>query len=249
MSGQKQWSAAWTAWLVALAAAGCSDRHLPSKPGSEDELEDGGGTEPPGDGDEAPPWIIDGVDARLTCPITMPVEEALSVSCPVVMSAGPCDEPDVPCVHYDTTSVTGSLLVCETRCRRDLGPPFWATNCSNECKRECPEPPAGAVIVELDASDCMSLPLEECFADGLTLQDQVDGELQTMLHPATSSADIVDQSVVVYFENGCATRVHWPNERLLPIIEPILRRELAGLRLSCASALSCGVLHGPMTLP
>jgi hypothetical protein len=237
---------------------------LPSRPGSEDELEDGGGTEPPGDGDGdgdlqdaggvldaggPPPWLIDGRDARLACPLTASVEEALSRSCPAVMDVAPCDQPDAPCAHYDATSVPGSLLICQTRCRHDLGPPFWATTCANECQRECPAPTPGALVVELDATECMSLPMQECFADGLTLQDQLDRELQALLHRATSSGELVNQFVVVHFEHGCATRALLPDEHSLPIIEPILREELSGLRLRCASMLSCGTISGPMTLP
>jgi hypothetical protein len=245
-----KWSAARAAWLVTLALAGCSARHLPATHDDEDEHEGGGGAGAQADSaaPDAPPWLIEGRDARLDCPLANQVEETLAGSCPLFGNEEPCHESDEPCTHYDATSLPGSLMVCRSYCRADYD--FWVTRCSHACGHECPEPPAGAVVVELDHHDCTSRPVEQCRAEELTVQDQLDRELQSnVLGRVATSEQLVDQSVVIYFENGCATRVHLPDEQSLPFVEPVVRQELEGRRLSCAETRSCGMVHGPQTLP
>lgn len=245
VSGQRQWNAAWVAWLVAVAAAGCSDRHLPSNPSSEDAPEDdGGGTAAE---DEAP-WLVDGGDLRVLCPVAQGLEEALVPSCLGIMHTLPCELGDV-CAHYARGSTAGSADICTFRCRQDLDPPHWAFDCSNACDYQCPEPAPGAPLVELDTSDCANRPLRACDADRPTLQSQLDAELRALMPEVAESYEIKEQAVTVLFENGCATRVVAPNASALAFIEPIARQALGASRLRCATELGCGTIHGPSTLP
>jgi hypothetical protein len=225
------------ACAFALIVAGCSTRSSssPDKP-FEPNAGAGGAATDDDAGDEPA-----ASDPRLECPLARGLEQLVASSCPDLGDFGSqCSQVGARCISYKTGD---AWFACNATCDSARK---WRVDCSGTCRHACAEPPSEGAVVELDTSDCTRRPLAACNEGALTLQSQLDGQVEALL-PAERFmlTDLAGDTLVVQFENGCAKRFFAKGGRALPVTERFIRGELQELRLRCALALECAEVPGP----
>jgi hypothetical protein len=186
------------------------------------------------------------------CPITESFAATLSDDCVVDLSLRdmPCLVEGASCVRFEDVPGPDSLRsVCSATCSQ--GPRLaWSVGCTTGCRHACAEPTPDTPRYELDIRDCEQRAVVACPSGSVTVQDQLDNLLRSLVSDANVSLqEVHEDSLVVHFEGGCPHSFHAKSLlRQLVTLKPELRKPLAGLRWDCAEKLGCGEVHGPSAI-
>jgi hypothetical protein len=139
--------------------------------------------------------------------------------------------------------------VCIAECERSGSGLRWSKRCET-CRHGCTRPTDARPFYELDTSDCESREVRGCVEQPGAIQTQLDADLRAVFsEPGLALLEIKEDSLVVHFENGCATAFHAAAfDRPLAELEGQARELLGHQRFACAMQLSCGMLVGPSTI-
>ena len=192
------------------------------------------------------------VASAAECPLTDKAEGVERCEDGIRFDDAECSVERAPCLRLDVPQ--GKSLpfqACLGECMSIGGHIQWATRCG-ACKHTCPLPTPSVPTYEVDTSDCASRTVKPCDAEAVTLTEQLDGMLRTLVTRVAKDdpglIELKEDTLVTHFEDGCAVQFYGHFNGGLPLLAPALRKALEAERWACAMQPSCGNVEGPSTL-